>query len=183
MHQPLPPPFPTKYPPAAAQRSPLVAVLLVAWAAGFVLLMLLCLAVGVGGRSGHWETTSAPPPVTSTPPARLWYEGGTLHNSSGLAWQNASRANKLATCADFVRVLREQGQLNQAIEDQIAAANDIRPCAEELVRFLDAAFERDPDPAVNRACFGNLSVSEAVAMGVVMMRWGVDNSDANRFFE
>jgi len=94
-----------------------------------------------------------------------------LHRASALEWQNASQANKLATCADFVAGMWQNGNLKSSISNRLTKIDDVRPYAQELVDFLDAAFERDPDPAQNRRMYTNQTVASFAAMGMVSMGW------------
>ena len=41
-----------------------------------------------------------------------WYSGGTLHNASGLEWQQADASNRLATAADMVAAVVKEGGTN-----------------------------------------------------------------------
>jgi hypothetical protein len=40
--------------------------------------------------------------ATAAAPAEEWYQGGTLHKSTGREWHAATYRNRLATSADFV---------------------------------------------------------------------------------
>jgi hypothetical protein len=100
-----------------------------------------------------------------------WYEGGTLHKKSALEWQTASKADKLATCGDFVTGMWKNGDLKPAIANRLSTVDDVRPYAQELVDFLDTALKIDPDPEQNRMMFTNQTVSSTAAIGMVMMGW------------
>lgn len=102
---------------------------------------------------------------------RSWYQGGTLHSKSALEWQTAWAADKLATCADFVTKMWTNGNLKPSIANNISTVDDVRPYAEELVDFLDAAFKPDPDPEQNRKLFTNQTVSSTAAIGMITMGW------------
>ena len=132
------------------------------------LLVMVVLAVG-SVDSGTNGTNSTP--RTSSTPATEWYSGGTLHNKSALEWETASPRDKLATCADFVTGMWQNGDLKPSIANSLSTVDDVRPYAQELVDCLDAAFKPDPDPEQNRKMFANQTVSSFAAMGVVTMGW------------
>ncbi|MCX7429085.1 MAG: hypothetical protein NTW96_26105 [Planctomycetia bacterium] len=112
-----------------------------------------------------------PPSLNSVDLARKWYEGGTLHKKTGLEWQTASRADKLATYADFVTVAWRNGDLKPSIADSISTIDDVLPYAYGLACFLDAAFKPHPDPERNRCMFSNQTVSYFAAAGMITMDW------------
>ena len=138
----------------------------------FSLIALLVMVVLAAG-SVDTGTNTAPTPSTggSSAPIKKWYEGGTLHSKSALDWQTASREDKLATCADFVTKMWQDGNLKPAIANNLSTVDDVRPHAQELVDFLDAAFKLDPDPEQNRKLFTNQTVSGTAAIGMVTMGW------------
>jgi len=119
--------------------------------------------------TGNNGTSTSPP--RSSAPSTKWYQGGTLHSKSALEWQTASAADKLATCGDFVTKMWQNGDLKPSIANNLSTVDDVRPYAQELVAFLDAAFERDPDPEQNRKLFTNQTVSGTAAIGMVTMGW------------
>ncbi|MBN4054238.1 hypothetical protein JYT87_00850 [Nitrospira defluvii] len=131
------------------------------------LLILIAFAMFIACDGGG-NTTGKSSATTSTP---KWYEGGTLHKKSALKWQAASRADRLATCGDFVTTMWKNGNLKPSIANKLSTVDDVRPYAQELVDFLDAAFKTDPDPEQNRKLFTNQPVSSTAAMGMVTMGW------------
>ena len=130
------------------------------------LALLAMLVLATGSEDTNRERGSSPPTQT-----RKWYEGGTLHNKSALEWQLASTDNKLASCADFTARIWKTGSFKPSIATQISTVDDLRPYAQELVEFLDAAFQPDPDPAENRKIFANQKVSESAAAGMILLGW------------
>ena len=100
-----------------------------------------------------------------------WYTGGTLHGASALEWQRASEANKLATAADFVGNLYNNGHLNVEISQSITDVNGLRPLAQELVNQLNEAFTPDPDPEENRRLFTNMNVGHSAALIMLINGW------------
>lgn len=100
-----------------------------------------------------------------------WYRGGTLHNESGLRWQEASAANKLATAADLVSVAKSHDLLTPRIAGAIDDVSDIKPFATELVLGLDKAFAKDRNPRRNERMFANRKVSETAALLMEIMGW------------
>lgn len=107
----------------------------------------------------------------SSLPARNWYEGGTLHNKSAIDWQGASPADKLATCGDFVTKMWKNGDLKSEVSDHLSTVDDVRPYAQQLVIFLDAALRVDPDPEQNRKMLTNRTVSETAVVGMITLGW------------
>ena len=100
-----------------------------------------------------------------------WYQGGTLHNKTALEWQVATAADKLATCSDFFANMWDNENLKSSISKELLSVEDVRPYAQELVEFLDAAFKPDPNPDQNRKLFTNQSVAGTTAIGMVTMGW------------
>ena len=103
--------------------------------------------------------------------AKEWYEGGTLHNATAIEWQNATFQNKLATCGDFVSTAWQNKSFKPEIQSKITSMNTIMVLAKELVKGLDIAFEKIPDPKQNKITYGNQTVSSSVAILMVMMEW------------
>lgn len=131
-------------------------------ASAFLFLALGILSVG----SIDTDTTTI---GTSNSPK--WYEGGTLHKKSAIEWQTAPSRDKLATCADFVTTMWQNGDLKSSITNKLSTVDDVRPYAQELVDFLDAAFKADPNPEQNRKLFANQTVSSTAVIGMVTMGW------------
>ncbi|WP_421722568.1 hypothetical protein [Alloalcanivorax xenomutans] len=100
-----------------------------------------------------------------------WYNGGTLHKSSGLDWQKADKKNKLATCGDFVSSLWNSGKLKDDIAGPIKAVDDMKPLAEQCVSMLDEAFSPDPDPNKNKQLFTNQKVADFAVMAMMLDGW------------
>ena len=111
------------------------------------------------------------PPAAPQPKRKAWYSGGTLHKKSAIEWQTASSTDKLATCADFVTTMWQNGNLKPSIANRLSTVDDVRPYAQELVDFLNAAFKTDPDPEQNRKLFTNQTVSSTAVIGMVTMGW------------
>jgi len=107
----------------------------------------------------------------SVPPERKWYVGGTLHEKSALEWQEADHADKLATCADFVAKLWKMRGFKARIQDSITSMDDLKPYAEKLVTFLDAATEKHPDEARNRKMYVNQTVAAMATAGLITLGW------------
>ncbi len=97
--------------------------------------------------------------------------GGTLHQETAIEWQSADAADKLATCGDFVTALWQKGNLKPSIVNKFSTVDDVRPYAEELVRFLDAAFKSELDPVANHKLYANQTVAGTAAIGMVTMGW------------
>ena len=147
-----PPPRPVRRPGPTKPEIAFIVVLV-----GVVGSFLLCL--GVCTLDSDW------------PPGGKWYIGGTLHKKTALEWQTASPQDKLATCGDFVTGMWQNGDLKPSIANNLSTVDDVRPYAQELVDFLDAAFKPDPDPEENRILYANQTVSYFAATGMVMMDW------------
>ena len=133
------------------------------------LLVMVVLAAGSVDTGTNGKST--PSTGGSSTLTRKWYEGGTLHNKSAVEWQSASREDKLATCADFVTTMWQDGNLKTAITNNLTSVDDVRTYAQELVDCIDAAFKPDPDPEQNRKLFTNQTVSEFAAIGMITMGW------------
>jgi len=129
------------------------------------------LVLAAGSIDSGNNRTSTPSTGGSSMPTKKWYEGGTLHNKSALEWQTASREDRLATCADFVTKMWQDGNPRPAIADNLRTVDDVRPYAQELVDCLDAAFKPDPDPEQHHRLFTNQTVSGTAAIGMVIMGW------------
>ena len=111
---------------------------------------------------------------TTRPQSPEWWEvEGTLHNASALDWQNASYANKLATCGNLMCTMYENGLLSQRISGDFDNRNmdDVRFWADSLVIVLDIAMERFPDAAENERVYANQTVSEVAAITLMMSNW------------
>ncbi|MEZ2744294.1 zinc ribbon domain-containing protein [Halopseudomonas bauzanensis] len=100
-----------------------------------------------------------------------WYEGGTLAKGSGLDWQQATTANKLATCADLLAVVWQNKKLSPEIMKTLRDVDDFKPWAVLLTAELDSAFEADPDPEQNKKMFSNQDVASTAVMVMAMSGW------------
>jgi len=155
-----------------AQDWPKTSTLLIYTAAGiggFALVALVIVAIANFDRIPQQQSGGTPSTSAATP--ATWYSGGTLHRKSALEWQTASSKDKLGTCADFVAGMWQNGDLRPAISNNLSTVDDVRPYAQELVDFLDAAFKPDPDPEQNRILFTNQEVAYTASMGMVTMGW------------
>ena len=91
--------------------------------------------------------------------AAEWYAGGTLHKATVAEWKEATDANKLATCVDFIVGLHQKGNLNLTI----TTIESIRPYANQLVIVIDAATDGSE--------FNHKPVTEIAVAGMFMMDW------------
>lgn len=103
--------------------------------------------------------------------AAEWYEGGTLHKANALQWQKASDADKLATCSDLVAAMYTSKSFKPELQRTIKEIDDLKPLAEELVKALDKAFQKDPDVKNNAKIFTNQKVADTAAMLMLLMGW------------
>lgn len=103
--------------------------------------------------------------------AKKWYQGGTLYNENGIAWQSATAENKLATCADIVAVMYEKKMFVEPINSAVHTVEDFKPLAEELMKALDGAFKKDPDAEKNNMLYTNQKVSDTSVILATMMGW------------
>jgi hypothetical protein len=117
------------------------------------------------------EPAPSPLSVAAPEPVRPWYSGGTLHNATALEWQNASAANKLATCADLVVAMKEKGFLKPEIAERWREIDDYKVPAAALVVAIDKATVGVADPEKNRRMLANQTVSGLAATLVAMMGW------------
>ncbi len=113
------------------------------------------------------------PRVVAPPPERKWYEGGTLTNATALEWQQASAANKLATCSDFIAGLWQKEMLAPRVQTSILTVDDMKPFAFKLTIELNAAFEPEADPDLNRRAYANQTVAGTAA--ILMKMTGMVN--------
>lgn len=61
--------------------------------------------------------------------AKEWYEGGTLHKSTGAQWRVAPADNRLATSADFATSLRKP----RTMTEMRANAENLEVCISKTV--------------------------------------------------
>lgn len=64
-----------------------------------------------------------------------WYIGGNLHKKSMLDWKNATEANKLATCADFIARINKDLSLTE-LKDK---ASTLKDCMDETTKGTNAS--------------------------------------------
>ena len=133
--------------------------------------LLVMIVLALGSEDSGTQGTNRRPRTSPSTSASKWYSGGTLHKKSALDWQIASSQDKLATCADFVTGMWQNGNLKPSIANSLSTVDDVRPYAQELVDFLDAAFKPDPNPEQNSYLFASQTVSSFAAMGMVIMGW------------
>lgn len=109
----------------------------------------------------------------TTSQSEWWEVNGTLHNASALQWQNATYANKLATCGDLMVTYWENGMLSEGISRDFNSGNMdyVRFWADSLVIVLDIAMERFPDAEENELVYANQKVSEIAALTLMMSNW------------
>ena len=88
-----------------------------------------------------------------------WYSSGTLHNASGLAWQQADASNRLATAADLVAAVVKEGGTNITS----STVEDFRPYAEQLAACITEATQ-------TRAA-ATLPVQDIAALCVISLQW------------
>jgi len=88
-----------------------------------------------------------------------WYSSGTLHNASGLAWQQADASNRLATAADLVAAVVKEGGTNITY----STVEDFRPYAEQLAACITEATQ-------TRAA-ATLPVQDIAALCVISLQW------------
>ena len=91
---------------------------------------------------------------------KMWFEGGTLHQATVKEWRKATKANKLATCADFVAGQWKTDKLRFSISDM----DGLKYYAQELVDFIDTSVGNTKE-------INNNKVSEIAAMGFFVMNW------------
>jgi len=70
-----------------------------------------------------------------------WYQGGNLHDQTGLDWQLATYENKLATSAELLSELMEQDILKEDIRQNLNSMDAMKLLSETLVKNLDAVFK------------------------------------------
>lgn len=114
---------------------------------------IIALGIIIGGGLLSWAYqgivaigSRSPPPVSAAaihasrpvpfavpqPPAREWWQDGTLHNVSLLTWRQAAAPNKLATAADWLAATKWKGHISNP-----ADMARIRTAAARLVGAVD----------------------------------------------
>lgn len=94
-----------------------------------------------------------------------WYEGGTLHQSTMRQWKSATEANKLATVADMVTVVKPE----LLTPDQVRPyAEDLKTCVEKTGEESSGAdaVEKEAESMIEQS-----TVAEIAALCVVLMGW------------
>ena len=59
-----------------------------------------------------------------------WYIGGNLHKKNIIDWKNATEANKLATCGDFIAGIKKDLSLTESKHK----AFELKDCIEEATK-------------------------------------------------
>lgn len=59
-----------------------------------------------------------------------WYVGGNLHKKKIIDWKNATEANKLATCGDFIARIKKDLSLVE-LKDK---ASELKDCIDEATK-------------------------------------------------
>jgi len=62
--------------------------------------------------------------------ADQWYVGGNLHKKNISDWKNATEANKLATCGDFIARVKKDLSLTE-LKDK---ASELKDCIDEATK-------------------------------------------------
>ena len=88
--------------------------------------------------------------VSTTAPAKEWYQGGTLHQATYAQWNSASYQNKLATASDWLVATKWKGHLN--------TPNDFA-----RLKVKAGILARGLDTVTTAEGAGNLKVNEPVA--------------------
>jgi hypothetical protein len=130
----------------------------------FICLPLLAASILACGSSA--SNNGAPGAV-----GKRWNVGGTLHNKTLLDWQDATAADKLATCGDLVASAWSNKQFRPDMQRGIEGVEDMKPYAEILARELDTVSEKLPDPDKNQKMFANQTVAEHSAAIMILRKW------------
>lgn len=69
--------------------------------------------------------------------ASEWWEGGTLHGASVKEWKQATYSNKMATSADWILTLYNEGSLTGKIV--FNSPDDVKILCKSMVSALDDA--------------------------------------------
>ena len=144
---------------------------------GIIILIGVIGAIATPDRSSSGSSSSSNSNVSASASnssqPEWWEVDGTLRNASALEWQNASYANKLATCGDLMVISWENGVLCERISRDFESRNmdRVRFWADSLVIVLDIAMERFPDPDENERVYANQTVAEIAAFVFMMSDW------------
>lgn len=107
-------------------------------------------------------TTSQPTPTPTSD--KKWYEGGTLHQAVVSEWVEATYSNKLATSADMITGLYQDGSLKDEITNKIKGIDDFKPLAVALTVCINEA-TRDLDKKLEK-----MQVAEVATMCIILTK-------------
>ena len=96
--------------------------------AGILFLLILWLLIGCGAPSGTDIETE-------TKTETEWYSGGTLHKATVAEWHNATYANRLATCADWV-VVSNRAEAERDFSTVKPKAIEVEICITEATKGI-----------------------------------------------
>ena len=94
-----------------------------------------------------------------------WDEGGTLRRATVRRWRVATQANKLASCAEILKIASLEGILNSHVMSGIKDKISLKYYAQELVAFIDASVKGVEGIEEH-------DITEFAAIGFVLMHWG-----------
>lgn len=78
---------------------------------------------------------AAPSTPAPTPTATEWYSGGTLHKATVGEWHQATYANRLATCADWV-VAANRAEAERDFSTVKPKAIELEKCITEATKDI-----------------------------------------------
>ena len=88
------------------------------------------------------------------------HEVSSLYNATIKQWRNATYANKLMTCAEYITAANEMNMLKFRVTNK----NELIHCSQELVSFIDAAIK-------GVIGIDDHNVTEFVTLGFALMEW------------
>jgi len=101
---------------------------------------------------------SAPEQPTNKDPEN-WFDGGTLHRAKGKDWRTATDTNRLATSADIITKLSDNGKLAFTIQD----LEELKSYSTGLSNCLTEFLKTEQTDA--------LLVAEAALLCMTTMKW------------
>lgn len=90
---------------------------------------------------------------------------------NALAWQKASRKEKMVACKTLVKAMWKQKMLKNRIQKMLKSEEDLKPYSEALLNALNKAFKKDPDPIKNQRMFEYENITPTAVRLARLMGW------------
>ncbi|NVK42095.1 MAG: hypothetical protein HWE39_12715 [Oceanospirillaceae bacterium] len=112
-----------------------------------------------------------PTTAKKEPSAPQWTQGGTLVDKGALDWQQASNANKLASCATIISRMVERGILTDKIHNQLTSWDALKIVSVQMQKNLDTAFAPESNKDLNVKLFTSQKVLDTAIMLAITDGW------------